>query len=298
MFFFDRPKNMNLDVEKLQKKIFQDRQRRREARLNRNNATEDDEESHSGSKSTFKGFAVGIIISVMAIIIGLIGFIKYKNEITNKIGYCFTQISLTTEKLLSDTLNNLNNLITIKNAGNVSSNTLDIINDEEQVPLENEEQAEISQSGIEDLVINRSYRPNVISDRDYGLKFYNWVEKRAKEMNAEGQYSAVIAWLKFHENDKGNKSSLFYNELGYAYSREGKHNLAIGNFKKALELNPAYAPSVNGLFNIYIELGRHSEIKILIDGYIAKGGLEENLSQEALQWINGSAHIKTYKLNT
>jgi Flp pilus assembly protein TadD len=38
-----------------------------------------------------------------------------------------------------------------------------------------------------------------------------------------------------------------YNNLGTAYARQGKYELAIENYRKALELKPDYPAAINNL---------------------------------------------------
>ena len=50
-----------------------------------------------------------------------------------------------------------------------------------------------------------------------------------------------------------------HNNLGDLYGRRGNLQLAEWHFKKAIELNPAYADAMHNLGNTYVRLGRYEE---------------------------------------
>ena len=51
------------------------------------------------------------------------------------------------------------------------------------------------------------------------------------------------------------KDHILHYDLGIAYSKKDKKDLAIKHFKKAIDLNPGFAAAVNNLGTVYLDIG-------------------------------------------
>lgn len=83
---------------------------------------------------------------------------------------------------------------------------------------------------------------------------YEELGKQAEVIDSNKNYTRVIGLLQPYENSPDNKSSLFFNELGLAYTKNGDYKKAEEMYKRAIELAPnKEVPHIN-LGHLYLRV--------------------------------------------
>lgn len=142
--------------------------------------------------------------------------------------------------------------------GEVKKDTFETFFNNSQTSIERTVEASTKHIGIDGLLGGVVYG----EEKEKSNVDYDKLAKSIENMNFNKDFDTILSILQPYENDPNNKSSIFYTNIGLAYTYKGRKSQSLKNhsfkmaefaYKKAIKLNPLLPhPRVNlGVLYLY-----------------------------------------------